>query len=283
MKVLVIGIDALEYNLVEEWNLGHIKQEEHGKVKVPILSSVGVPMTPQVWASFLTGEIKDKKFEYISPFMRLLVKANEYFKPRLGFYTFFSKFLSHSTRFPKLKEKTFLDHVYSEYYNVPYYDFSERYCNEIVSTGLDFRGGKLGYREMKEFLRGMFNKDREESIKRIKKVKADLFFCYFFSLDYLQHHFYKDKELIRKSYEEFDTLLRELKKIGKPEFCLVVSDHGARDGNHTGYGFYSINKKLDLKMPHITDFYDLIMNELNLPTRKEEIEIKKTLEGLGYL
>ena len=32
MRVLILGIDALEYNLVEEWDLKYLKQKEYGKM-----------------------------------------------------------------------------------------------------------------------------------------------------------------------------------------------------------------------------------------------------------
>ena len=36
MKVLILGIDALEYNRVIEWDLKHLKLKEFGKTEVPI-------------------------------------------------------------------------------------------------------------------------------------------------------------------------------------------------------------------------------------------------------
>jgi len=36
MRVMIIGIDALEYELVEKWNLNNLMQEEYGKVALPI-------------------------------------------------------------------------------------------------------------------------------------------------------------------------------------------------------------------------------------------------------
>jgi len=55
MKVFILGLDGLEYNFVEKWNLRNLKQREYGKLEVPI-SKRGWPSSPEVWASFLTGK-----------------------------------------------------------------------------------------------------------------------------------------------------------------------------------------------------------------------------------
>ena len=56
MRVLILGIDALEYNRVEEWDLKHLKQLEYGKTIVPIYETVGEPVTLVVWPCFITGK-----------------------------------------------------------------------------------------------------------------------------------------------------------------------------------------------------------------------------------
>jgi len=53
LKVLILGIDALEYDLVEELNLRSIKQVEYGKVVEPYSKL----LTPILWASFITGSL----------------------------------------------------------------------------------------------------------------------------------------------------------------------------------------------------------------------------------
>lgn len=52
-KVFVLGLDGLEYNFVDKWNLSNLLQEQNGKIEVPINKEVGQPLSPQVWGSFL--------------------------------------------------------------------------------------------------------------------------------------------------------------------------------------------------------------------------------------
>ena len=56
MKVLILGIDAIEYDLIEEWNLKNLKQKEYGKIKVPITKNLDEPATEIVWPCFITGK-----------------------------------------------------------------------------------------------------------------------------------------------------------------------------------------------------------------------------------
>ena len=61
MKIVVLGIDALEYDLVEEWNLKHLKQKSYCKTD---LSDFDVITTPLIWGAMVTGK-KLKEIEEI--------------------------------------------------------------------------------------------------------------------------------------------------------------------------------------------------------------------------
>ena len=56
MRVLILGIDALEYKCVKEWDLQNLMQEEHGKTIVPISEGFDEPATLVVWPSFIAGK-----------------------------------------------------------------------------------------------------------------------------------------------------------------------------------------------------------------------------------
>ena len=53
MKLLILGLDGLEYKLVERWNLEVFKQKVYGSHDVSFFRNI---FTPIVWASFLLGE-----------------------------------------------------------------------------------------------------------------------------------------------------------------------------------------------------------------------------------
>ena len=66
----------------------------------------------------------------------------------------------------------------------------------------------------------------------------------------------------------FNNFVKEVGERLSESFVLVVSDHGMERlgktyfGKHSNYAFYSINMKIGLNNPKITDFYLLIKNVL---------------------
>ena len=56
-KVIVLGIDGLEYSLVEKWRLKNLKQKKYCKLD---LSEYKVIVTPPIWSSMLLGKIDEE-------------------------------------------------------------------------------------------------------------------------------------------------------------------------------------------------------------------------------
>jgi len=285
MKILIIGIDALEYDLVEKYNLNNLKQVEYGEVVVPLVRKY--PETPNVWASFLTGKNEKARFEirsnmkFCGLFIRFLDFLRGKFNPGWGIMNFLHKKLNCSIAFSKLKSKTFLDTLDSDYCCLPFYDFIEKNPS-VFERSMDFKDGRISYNKYKKFLDKNFQKNKNMVFDKLKNSKAELFFCYFNYLDHLQHHFFKNESTIEGAYKEFDKIVGELKNIAEADLVLVVSDHGQKKGIHTKYGFYSLSKKLNLMNPKITDFYDLFMDQFKLPRREEEGGVIEHMKSLGY-
>ena len=56
--IAVLAVDALEYNLVEEFDCKNLKQEFCGKTDI---SEFSQPRTMVLWSSFITGKNKEKE------------------------------------------------------------------------------------------------------------------------------------------------------------------------------------------------------------------------------
>ena len=54
MKIIILGVDGLEYEHVVKYKLSNIMQKQYGKTD---LSVFDVVVTPLIWASFLTGKV----------------------------------------------------------------------------------------------------------------------------------------------------------------------------------------------------------------------------------
>ena len=62
-------------------------------------------------------------------------------------------------------------------------------------------------------------------------------------------------------YKELDEMAGQL----KDEFVMILSYHGMKSigmfGDHSDYGFWSLNKKTEISNPKISDFYTYILEK----------------------
>lgn len=136
--------------------------------------------------------------------------------------------------------------------------------------------------EERRLLKGYFNdeitveefealvwKIHEENKKEIfaSLGKFDLVMGYFNLADSIGHLSFGISEKMKDVYEELEGLAKEVRNSSE-DFVLTISDHGmkalGRFGDHSDNGFYSVNKKLDLGFPKITDFYNLVRRSQNV-------------------
>lgn len=296
-KVCILGLDALEYDLVEKWDLKTLKQKEYGKVELP-LNKGDLVFTPTIWASFITGKYpkehgirSDRKWDNV--FIELAGKLKKKLVRDWGFNSFL-----------RLPTKSFAIKLGFKYKTIG--------KNSLKSeTIFDWVGNPVvisvpGYNEWNEILevRNLVQLARSEKIPasvardkgmNVHKKKESIFFkklnskwklfmVHFFLLDVVQHLYHSDEDYIKENYEMICELVKKTKrKINEKEtLVIIVSDHGQKEGLHTRYGFYSSNKKLGLKNPKITDFFSIIEESLNVISKEKREKIRKRLEILGY-
>ena len=283
-KVLILGIDALEYDLVEQWDLKHLKQREYGKTILP-LYPWQYPATSIIWPCFITGKMPREMGytttkTYIYPFswvmdniilkFRLLTRRNEKngnqntlrknaFKRKFldKLSEFFTKLnLSRPPHKQDIKASTIFDNqkIKSIHLHIPIYDkdaFLPYRKLVIDAISNDALKPIIEINCKKEF-----NQRTREVFDWFEKRKEwNLFMQYFFVLDAIQHVFYNNPKKIAKFYIMFDEFVEKLKqKLDDDILLLIVSDHGQKRGEHTKHGFYSVNKPLGLKNPKLIDF-----------------------------
>jgi len=296
MRILILGIDALEYDLVEEWDLKHLKQVEYGKTKVPIVEGWKEPATVIVWPCFITGKKDPKEMGYDSPilFNQPMKLFFDYVHRPIRNFIFSKNYVEDIsekgtdqkilnvfkevtkktglTRSPKrgdIKAKTMFENknYKSIHLHVPVYD-EEMDTLERWKI-FDVFDGKM---DMKDFIKGYkkeYLKRCDELLYLLDKKNWNLMMMYWFYLDAIQHALFKDKMKIMDSYMMFNDFVGKIKnKLSKDDMILIISDHGQKKGIHTTYGFYSCSKKLGLKNPHISDFKDIIEKKLSKGAKK---------------
>lgn len=298
-RVVILGLDALEYNIVERLDLNYLKQKEYGKTKVPITEGWKEPATVIVWPCFITGK-EPKEMGYCSPILfkqPLQFVLNNMIYPVRNFMfknkyaddvqdkkmsqdvvnifkdiTKKSKFARHPER-KDIKAPTMFDNSFkSAHCYIPVYDISMDTLArwDIFDVMNDKKKkNKFCFKYRKEI------KDKKEELLQLLDQDYELIMMYWYCLDGIQHALFKDKITIDEFYIRFNSLVKEVQdKLSKDDILLIISDHGQEKGIHTPYGFYSCNKKLGLNKPNITDFKEIIEDKLN------EKDIKKDTKKL---
>jgi len=237
LKVVVVAIDALEYDLVEEFNCKNLKQEYYGKTDITEFSE---PRTMVLWSSFITGKNKEKEV--------LKDGKKEMWNKKYPIEeTFFSRF----------KKVKVID-LPAFSYDLKVHERSRKLLKDFFDSS----------KEEKEKIREEYNKDAFEHHRKVKEefFKAldedyDFVLVYFSIADVIGHLNFGNKKLMKMIYKELDEIVGKVRE--KAEEVIVLSDHGMKAigyfGDHSNYGFWSTNFK-DLGKPRITDFFDLLKN-----------------------
>ncbi len=267
MKVLILALDALEYDLVKKYKLKNIMQKEYGKVRVPLDKKVKVPYTQTVWASFITGLPPEKhgivsRIKYKSPlieFGRKYIRSQKLGKVvrSVGFK---------ATKIDKSVTKNFdniFDNKKSIAISIPTYNENPR--NKKLGKMVHGALGKDAVYKKSDVEKKIWELYRERKKLFFNKIKQDwnLLMIHIFAPDLIQHLLFMKPDRIKKMYLEMEDLVKQTKKkMPKDCLLLIVSDHGQKMGIHTNHGFYSSNMKLGLKNPDIKGFKKIIEDRL---------------------
>ena len=228
MKMIILGLDALDLRMVKKYDCRHLMQFEHGQTDI---SEFKLARTVVLWASFLTGKNMEAEIPVETQWKFRL-------KPEETFFPLFKTYLAIDVPAFSLKDE---NHAEERRLLKAYFDDEatiEEYDEVVWRNHMENR---------KEFLSSL--------------GKFDLIMGYFDLADAIGHLSFGIPEKMREVYIELEDLTCEVKS-STDDFLLVISDHGmkpvGRYGDHSKNGFYSANRKLGLSLPKITDFYDLI-------------------------
>lgn len=290
-KVLVVAFDGLDKELIEKYDLEHVRQEEYGDID----NKTGMTeiKTSELFASFISGkthedhgitghtnkEYEDEKSEkIITPIKEIVPKEWAYKIPALvsikdlmekGLGA--EKVAERATK-EDLETDTLFEKIEgSRAMYVPGYN-----PGMLWRTGSEVAAAQHGYssdrqaqfwdRRGYEVRKKYFFKELENDIVSPR----DFLMVHFFRPDQHQHY-YGDPELssynenkLKKMYMETDNLAKEIKEKALEagyDTVIFMSDHGLpAKWEHNENAFYSSNTELfGEKIPKITDFHDKII------------------------
>ncbi len=280
-RVLVLGIDALEYDLVERWNLANLQQEEYGKTRLPLYPGEE-PNTRIVWPCFITGRMP-REMGYVThrvfkqplqsvvnmvlPRVKFLLnpqsdrptdvverKTTEKSRVMTTFYALLGRWgLVRRPVRADIQADTMFDVIpESIHAHVPIYD---EYIPPYAERTLEAIEDKA-YRPIFEMqCKKEFKRRSGEMLGWLQDSDWRLAMQYFWCLDGIQHVFFASDRKMAEFYLMFDEFVGNLRRrLDDDTLLLIVSDHGQWKGVHTSHGFYSVNKPLGLKHPRLIDF-----------------------------
>ncbi|UCD96360.1 MAG: hypothetical protein JSV35_07715 [Candidatus Bathyarchaeota archaeon] len=265
-KVFILALDGLEYQSVKNWKLKHLMQRKFGTFPTLINKDMRVPLSPQVWGSFITG--REQKIGSWLVYNRLL----EFLSKQIPLRWIKGK--------RKLASKLQISHSYVGRSNiegmplfdvipksiaveVPTYNLNAPELLGLVKTKLD-----EGLNAFENACMNRFEKTVNRIFESIED-DWDIFMAWITIADTLAHSFIRIEAKMKAIYQKLNLLAYNIsRKIPEEAWLLIVSDHGMQlmpdgTGQHTNYGFYSLNHETAWNPTGITDFYKFIINEIN--------------------
>ncbi|MBY6294544.1 hypothetical protein GLU60_04100 [Nanohaloarchaea archaeon H01] len=290
-SVLVIAFDGLDRELIEEFGLKHVKQEEFGALD----NNTGMHQikTSELFTSFITGKTWEdhgitghEKRKYQNPMkdkiLRFLTPDKIVANVR-GWRTL-REVLESVMRAEKLERYTKNDQKLDTLFEkisgsramfVPGYN-----PGMIWRLRLEIAPLENGYSVER---RSKFWDKRSYEVRKrdlFREIENDIvsprpfLMCHFFRPDQHQHYYGDidlgtyNKDKLRKMYLEIDELAGEIREKALEkgyDTIIFMSDHGLPDEtDHNENAFYSCNRKLfGKRTPKITDFHDKILEAQN--------------------
>lgn len=281
-KILVVAFDGLDKELIEEFELENIQQEEFGSID----NQTGMEniYTSELFASFITGKTPEEhgivglnKWKNSRGEILDTLVPKKLLETKRGMHrvreTLKSALDAEETKYDKedLQVDTLFEKIDgSRPIFIPGYNPSTFWTIEADLRPLGF--GKTPAETMGHYDTREFSHRKEKLFSELDNeiIPARDFLMMHFHRSDTFHHLYGDKDAnyekdkLREMYNEMDELAGEIKEKARDkgyDYVIFMSDHGlpAKIG-HNENAFYSSNKELfSNSVPKITDFHDRIL------------------------
>ncbi len=228
--MIILAIDALEYEYVTEFNCKNLMQEHFGKTD---LSDFSDARTMVIWSSFLAGKNKEKEILSLGP--------------------------ENMWKFQIKTENTFLSNFKNTHViDLPGYTYKQEEHKKEKDLLRGYFERKNKIEDLDKIAFENYRKNKEEFLIELEK-DYDILCVYFSIADIVGHLSFGDKVKMKMIYKELDDLAKFIRE--KNHKLMVISDHGmkaiGRFGDHSNYGFWSTNFDLGLTNPKATDFHNV--------------------------
>ena len=278
-KIIILGIDGLEYNLVKEWGLKNLMQKTYCKMD---LSEYKVVVTPPIWGSMLTGKIDEEVMKIwvkqaqvtghgVNVEQKWWAKLGKYLPFSLAYWIEFN-ILSHfigqdpfQTTVNYVKEKK-LPNIF-QFFKKPWTNGIPSYGRKIITKESkrllkDAVQGRQG--PYRQFIMDDYKEDKKQLFSILDKKDHDLIFWYTTLIDNFGHMDSGKPIKLMKHYLEMNEVAGKVKKSCPGAIIYILSDHGMERmepkknawGMHSNHAFFSSSNGEKIEKPY--QFYDLI-------------------------
>ena len=261
MTVVVLGIDALDPDLVDSTTHPHLTLDRHEAIET-IVSSAGDPSTHELWPTIITGLppeqhglTVDEGVAWQHPLIAAASRIGDYALPnsirtKLGAwvlnYSSEDAFRVPATYYGDHGLSTVFDDVEARTVGIPNYVVDpdtedrehqlRRNMGGLFERDTDAKGGHTSA-DPETF----YERCLEMAMIRIARVRRgirgrrhELVFGYTSGLDLIGHVSHDRPDIQQRAYEEIDQFVGELTgDLREDDELVLVSDHGLQDGLHT--------------------------------------------------
>lgn len=228
--IVILAIDALEYECVKKFDCKNLMQVCYGKTDITDFEQ---PRTIVLWSSFLTGRNMEKEILSKGDMWNTKIETKD---------TFLSKF----------KKFKVID--------LPGYNYDRDNHAKERELMKKFFDKQITVEEYEKIPLEHYKKVKEEFLKSLDE-DLDILIGYFGVIDVIGHVSFGLEAKMKVFYKEMDEIARKVKEKINGNI-IILSDHGmkaiGRFGDHSEYGFWSFNKESELSDPKITDFFNVI-------------------------
>lgn len=264
MTVVVLGIDALDPDLLEQYEFPNLRLTETKRISTISSTVNNEPSTHELWPTIITGLPPeehgiqlDDGLSWENPILRIGSRVGSKVLPnsvrvRLGAWlldnTDEGDFRGPASYYEKYGIPTVFDDVEAKPIGIPNYvvdlDDDDREhelrknMGDLFQLDLD---NETEHHHVTSDPNEFYELCLEMSMIRIARVRRalrseryELVFGYTSGLDLVGHIAYAEPGLQRRAYNELDDFVGELRNdLGEDDKLILVSDHGLQNGEHT--------------------------------------------------
>jgi len=262
MTLVVLGIDALDPDLVEESEHPNLVLDSYDAIET-ISSSAGEPSTHELWPTIITGlrpeehglTLEDDGVAWDNPVLSVGSRVADYVLPdslqtAIGAWlltnTGADAFRTPASYYAENGIETVFDGRAAKPIGVPNYvvdpDSEDREhslrknMGELFERDPDATGGHRSADPSRFYEQCMEMAMVRIALTRraLRSREYELVFGYTSGLDLVGHVAYQSPGMQAAAYEELDEFVSELREdLGPEDELVLVSDHGLQEGVHT--------------------------------------------------